>query len=60
VAYCAGLSKYITSGLIGRASSIVEVSVVANRLLKKPEDVLDVYRSDATIGLHLYLRCILS
>jgi hypothetical protein len=59
VAYCAGLSEHIAGGLVGRASGVVEVSVVADGLLEELKDVLDVCGSDAAVGLHLYSRCIL-
>jgi hypothetical protein len=60
VAYYAGLSEHIADSLVGRASGVVEVGVVADGLLEEPGDVLDVCGSDAAVGLHLCPRCILS
>jgi hypothetical protein len=48
--------KYIYSGFVGRGSLIVEVAVIAYRLLKELGDMLDVSRGDTIIGVHLYSR----
>jgi hypothetical protein len=53
IANCAGLSKYINCSLVERAGVVIEVAILANRLLKQLGDVLGVSRSDAAIGLPL-------
>jgi hypothetical protein len=56
VTNCTAFSKHICSSFVGQGSLVVEVAVIAYRLLKELGDVLDVSRGDTVVGVHLCSR----
>jgi hypothetical protein len=56
----ASLAEHIAGGFVGRADVVVEVGVVADRLLEEPGDVVNVGGSDTAVRLRLCPRCVLN
>jgi hypothetical protein len=59
VANGARSGEHVAGGLVGRAGAVVEVAVVADRLLEKLGDVWYVGGGDTVVGLRLCSRCVL-